>query len=250
MQPFEDNNVSSIILIISSLCPKQASANPDTQFVVINNEQTSNNPSLPTTTINANHSCRPKHLANGHHHLQPWLTAHNPHGTHGQQHGQQQQQHVDAGDNVATVPRHHRLGHSSEYLSVFHPLLTATTWTTQPDDNEVFTLPGLFCMESMWNPWNPSRISYGIHGMNVGWDPSQFLIPWTSWIPHRMRMEWSWNDPFRMDSRWIPLDSMEQSIWSPWNKFNSMIIPLESRRNHLIWLPKIVASWRIEHQTP
>ena len=33
---------------------------------------------------------------------------------------------------------------------------------------EVFTFPGLFRMESMWNPWNPSRIPYGIHGMNVG----------------------------------------------------------------------------------
>ena len=33
---------------------------------------------------------------------------------------------------------------------------------------EVFTFPGLFSMESMWNPWNPSGIPYGIHGMNVG----------------------------------------------------------------------------------
>ena len=33
---------------------------------------------------------------------------------------------------------------------------------------EVFTFPGLFRMESMWNPWNPSEIPYGIHGMNVG----------------------------------------------------------------------------------
>ena len=33
---------------------------------------------------------------------------------------------------------------------------------------EVFTFPGLFRMESMWNPWNPSGIPYGIHGMNVG----------------------------------------------------------------------------------
>ena len=33
---------------------------------------------------------------------------------------------------------------------------------------EVFTFPGLFRMESMWNPWNPSEIPYGIHGMDVG----------------------------------------------------------------------------------
>ena len=38
---------------------------------------------------------------------------------------------------------------------------------------EVFTLPGLIHMESMWNPWNPSAIPCGIHGMNVGWDHSQ-----------------------------------------------------------------------------
>jgi hypothetical protein len=33
---------------------------------------------------------------------------------------------------------------------------------------EVFTLPGLIHMESMWNPWNPSGIPCGIHGINVG----------------------------------------------------------------------------------
>ena len=33
---------------------------------------------------------------------------------------------------------------------------------------EVFTFPRLFHVESMWNPWNPSGIPYGIHGMNVG----------------------------------------------------------------------------------
>ncbi|EDR11597.1 uncharacterized protein LACBIDRAFT_313980 [Laccaria bicolor S238N-H82] len=32
---------------------------------------------------------------------------------------------------------------------------------------EVFTFPGLFRMESMWNPWNPWIIPYGIHGINV-----------------------------------------------------------------------------------
>ena len=33
---------------------------------------------------------------------------------------------------------------------------------------EVFTFPRLIHMESMWNPWNPSAIPCGIHGMNVG----------------------------------------------------------------------------------
>ena len=65
---------------------------------------------------------------------------------------------------------------------------------------EVFTFLRLFHMESRWNPWNPSGILYGIHGMNVGWDPSQFLILWTSWIPCGMRIEWSIPHGFYMDS--------------------------------------------------
>ena len=76
--------------------------------------------------------------------------------------------------------------------------------------SEVFTFPRLFHLESMWNPWNPSGIPYGIHGMNVGWDPSQFLIPWTSWLPCGMKMEWSIPHGFHMGSTWIPLDS----IWN------------------------------------
>ena len=36
------------------------------------------------------------------------------------------------------------------------------------ENHEVFTFPGLIHMESMWNPWNPSAIPCGIHGMNVG----------------------------------------------------------------------------------
>ena len=69
---------------------------------------------------------------------------------------------------------------------------------------EVFTLLGLIHMESMWNPWNPSPIPCGIHGMNVGWDHSQFIVPWTSWIPYGMIMEWSWNGQFHMESIAIP----------------------------------------------
>jgi len=33
---------------------------------------------------------------------------------------------------------------------------------------EVFTLPGLIHMDSIWNPWNPSGIPCGIHGITVG----------------------------------------------------------------------------------
>ena len=92
--------------------------------------------------------------------------------------------------------------------------------------NKVFNLPMLFRMESMWNPWNLSGIPYGIHGMNVGWDPSQFLIPWTSWIPHGMRMEWSWTDQFHMDSTWIPQDSI-------WNAGISTLDSMEQIQFHV-----------------
>jgi len=37
--------------------------------------------------------------------------------------------------------------------------------------SEVFTLPGLIHMDSIWNPWNPwnpSGIPCGIHGITVG----------------------------------------------------------------------------------
>ncbi|EDQ99043.1 uncharacterized protein LACBIDRAFT_317737 [Laccaria bicolor S238N-H82] len=36
------------------------------------------------------------------------------------------------------------------------------------DDDEVFTFPGIIHMESIWNPWNPSQIPYGIHGIDAG----------------------------------------------------------------------------------
>ena len=45
---------------------------------------------------------------------------------------------------------------------------------------------------------------YGIHGINVGWDHSQSIVPWTSWIPCGMIMEWSWNGQFHMESIAIP----------------------------------------------
>ena len=50
---------------------------------------------------------------------------------------------------------------------------------------------------------------YGIHEMNVGWDHSQFIVPWTSWIPYGMIMEWSWNGQFHMESTWIPWKQLE-----------------------------------------
>ena len=103
------------------------------------------------------------------------------------------------------------------------------------EGREVFTFPGLFHMESMWNPWNPS------------------------WIPCGMRMEWLIPHRFHMGSTWIPLDSiwnagistldsMEQSIWIPWNKFNSMEIPLESSEKQPYLITK--NSGNIENWTP
>ena len=67
----------------------------------------------------------------------------------------------------------------------------------------------------------PQVILYGIHGMNVGWDPSQFFIPWTSWIPP---------------------NSMEQI------QFHGNSAGFQ--RNNLIWLPKIGATPGIEHWAP
>ena len=111
---------------------------------------------------------------------------------------------------------------------------------------EVFALPRLIHMESMWNPWNPSAIPSGIHGMNVGWDHSQFIVPWTSWIPYGMIMEWSWNGQFHMDSTafhmefrhihhgihgQVHMDSMEtmdKSIWIPWKPLEYIQAVLET----------------------
>ena len=58
-------------------------------------------------------------------------------------------------------------------------------------------------------------------------------------------MDSMWNEDGMVNSTWVPLDSiwnadistmdsMEQSIWIPWNKFNSIVILLECQRNNLI----------------
>ena len=80
---------------------------------------------------------------------------------------------------------------------------------------EVFTFPGIIHMESTWNPWNPCGIPCEIHGINVGWDHSQFIVPWTSWIPYGMVMEWSWNGHgMVMEWSWNG-HGMVNSIWNP-----------------------------------
>ena len=65
-------NISSISLVVSYLHPNRASANPDAQFVVVNNQPTNNNGSIPTTTtiIDANRSHRLTAPTNSHHHHQ------------------------------------------------------------------------------------------------------------------------------------------------------------------------------------
>ena len=72
--------VSSINIVVCYLHPKQVSANPDTWFVVvINNQQSTNTHFIPTTTtIDANWSHRLTSLAHSHHSHQPptALTAH------------------------------------------------------------------------------------------------------------------------------------------------------------------------------
>ena len=103
---------------------------------------------------------------------------------------------------------------------------------------------------SVWNPCGIHGIHQEFHMESMEWmlaeTPANFLFHGH----HGFHMEWGWNGHGMIHSIWIPHGFHMECIWSPWNKFNSMIIPLECRRNHLIWLPKIVASWRIEHQTP
>ncbi|KIJ91487.1 hypothetical protein K443DRAFT_40279, partial [Laccaria amethystina LaAM-08-1] len=54
---------------------------------------------------------------------------------------------------------------------------------------------------SIWNPWNE-----GLYLPRV--------IPWTSWIPSGMMMEWSWNSH---GFDWIPYGMGAYPPWIPWN---------------------------------
>ena len=80
-------------------------------------------------------------------------------------------------------------------------------------------------MNSIWNPWNEcwlraQPISYSMDIMDSMWNEDGMIN--STWIPHGFHMDSIWNAGIST------LDSMEQSIWIPWNKFNSMEIPLES----------------------
>ena len=109
---------------------------------------------------------------------------------------------------------------------------------------------------SMWVPyvWKPPELSWALLELgrnhrgtiktsmeSMEWvlaeTPANFLF----------HVEWGWNGDGMIHSIWIP---HEFHIWIPWNKFNSMVILLESQRTHLIWLPEIVATSRIEHWAP
>ena len=66
----------------------------------------------------------------------------------------------------------------------------------QGTQSEVFTLPGLIHMESMWNPWNECWL--GPQPIHCSMDIMDSI-----WNGHGMVMEWSWNGQFYMEFRHI-----------------------------------------------
>jgi hypothetical protein len=61
--------------------------------------------------------------------------------------------------------------HQSRKIRIEGQMDEDKEWLVQKNllaNAEVFTLPRLIHMESMWNPWIPSGIPCGIHGINVG----------------------------------------------------------------------------------
>ena len=85
---------------------------------------------------------------------------------------------------------------------------------------------------------------YGIHGITVGWGLSQFIVPWTSWIPCGMIMEWLIPYGIQLYSTWIPLDSIWNlgistldSIWIPlkFHMENTMIFVVKNSVKYENW---------------
>ena len=86
-------------------------------------------------------------------------------------------------------------------------------WETLPAPEriyfEVFTFPGLFRMESMWNPWNPwnecwlraQPFSYSMDIMDSMWNEDGMIN--STWIPHGFH--------------WIPYGMQAYPPWIPWN---------------------------------
>ena len=92
---------------------------------------------------------------------------------------------------------------------------------------------------SIWNPWNeywlrPQPISSSMDIMDSMWNEDGMVVEWS--VPHGFHMGSTW---ISLDSIWnagiSTMDSMEQSIWIPWNKLHSIVILLECQRNNLIW---------------
>jgi hypothetical protein len=71
--------------------------------------------------------------------------------------------HIIFSEKVLSLARQAKISNTSMGIFMVHDILPKII-----HQDEVFTLPGLIHMESMWNPWNPSGIPYGIHGINVG----------------------------------------------------------------------------------
>ena len=117
----------------------------------------------------------------------------------------------------------------------------------QQKRTKVFTFPRLFCMESTRNPWNPSGIPCGVHGINIGWGLSCFLIP----SHHGFHVEWWCNGHGMMNSmwesntipsgfHWIPYGMQAYPPWPPWNNppvlHHAPLIPAgEWHRNPQEW---------------
>ena len=84
-------------------------------------------------------------------------------------------------------------GHTDQTFQLVAALLLSSKSTKHilgPPGMQACIITATYLLErNFWGLYFVWVIPYGIHGMNVGWDPSQFLIPWTSWIPHGMRME-------------------------------------------------------------
>ena len=97
---------------------------------------------------------------------------------------------------------------------------------------------------SIWNPWNecwlrPQPISYSMNIMDSMWNEDGMIN--STWTPHGFHMD---STGFQMECRHIHLG------FHGTFHMDSMEFPLESQRNNLIWLIKIVVTSRIEHQPP
>ena len=80
----------------------------------------------------------------------------------------------------------------------------ALEWT-KIDILEVFTLPGLFRMESIWNQWNqcwlrPQPISYSMDILDSMWNDDGMVMEWL--IPYGIHMD---STEFHMECRHIHL---------------------------------------------